>query len=248
MLTEGRRETMFEWKVEEMALLNERRRRGANSRYKYTNECYIFDAETETLSEDKIVFIDSMTDGMLTYLLKLAEKLDAERDKIPKDKWGDIRTNSLQAWLKRNDTRGVCVTDAYFVGKIRTCAYEGCTYSLPDRRIQSLNQKGSYEYYDDYINEAFHKILYELCNEERAYFESHDEYCILAQKAKEVINTYGSFGGNIYTSSNGEIGVYRDDPYKTSRPLTKEELEILIEKGRKAKEFMDELSKYPIAY
>ena len=238
---------MFEWKIEETALLNEKRRRGANSRYRLSNE-YIFDAETETLREDKIAFVDSITDGMLTYLLKLAEKLDAERDKTPKDRWGSIRTNSFQAWLKRNDIRGVCVTDAYYVGKIRTRVYEGCAYTLPDRRIQFLNEKRSYEHYDDYVNEAFHKVLYELCNEEQAYYESHDEYCILAQKAKEVIHTYGSFGGNIYTSSNGEIGVYRDDPYKTSRPLTKEELEILIEKGRKAKEFMDELSKYPIAY
>ena len=238
---------MFEWKIEETALLNEKRRRGANSRYRLSNE-YIFDAETETLREDKIAFVDSITDGMLTYLLKLAEKLDAERDKTPKDRWGSIRTNSFQAWLKRNDIRGVCVTDAYYVGKIRTRVYEGCAYTLPDRRIQFLNEKRSYEHYDDYVNEAFHKVLYELCNEEQAYYESHDEYCILAQKAKEVIHTYGSFGGNIYTSSNGEIGVYRDDPYKSSRPLTKEELEVLIEKGRKVKEFMDELSKDPIAY
>ena len=71
---------MFEWKLEDMALLNQK------SSVFFGKE-KIYDCENKVSREDKIVFVDSKQNGILSYLLMLVEKFNKEKESMPKDQW-----------------------------------------------------------------------------------------------------------------------------------------------------------------
>ncbi len=84
---------MFEWKVEDMALMNEK------SNIYIGNE-KIYNAENKLSREEKIEFLDKMNDDKISYMLKLADKFQEDKDKLSKDEYGYYKNVSLRAWLK----------------------------------------------------------------------------------------------------------------------------------------------------
>ncbi len=220
---------MFEWKAEEMVLMNNHAD-VYNGRYKTT----VYTCEGSVSREDKIAFVDRMTDGKLSYLLSLIEKFNADKDSLPKkdSMFGEpeVKTTSLKAWVKRNDTKYPqnVIDDWYNYGKYNLL---GC-----ERNIQS-NTKGTYDYYDDLVDEIFHRQLIECEREEQKYFHEHDEYSILKKKFREKYDQYRtSFGVRIVTGScgvcvgNGEV--HRDITIDELKELLSkyEQIDALVEK------------------
>lgn len=220
---------MFEWKVEDMLLLNQK---GGV----FVDKEKIYDCEHKISRENKIAFVDSFQDGKLSYLLKLIEKFNQDKDNLPKDQWGNIKTVSLKAWVKRNDTKygRPIVDNDYRYGKY---------YVLGMERYITYDVKGSYDTYDDLVDELFHRQLKECEKEERKYFLEHDEYSILKTTFKEYQNKYRtSFGVNILTCSDGKISVYDGENYKISREITMEELNDLIAKYKQIDVLIEKLT------
>ena len=69
---------MFEWKVEDLALLNQK------SNIFFGKE-KIYDCENKVSREDKIDFVDSKQRGILSYLLSLNEMFNKVKESMPKD-------------------------------------------------------------------------------------------------------------------------------------------------------------------
>lgn len=240
---------MFEWKIEENALNTER----ANfNTERYTNQ-YIFKAERITLREDKIAFVDSLTKDTLSYIINLSNRLEAERDAMPKDQYGRIKTVSLKAWLKCNDSRQIIYpyhADPVGIGKVviffdKDKVTTSTSFEL--RYIQDIKIRGGYDTHDDFVDEAFHIVLHRLCDEERKYFNEHDETAILMKKTRDVLNEYGSFGALISYGSSG-INVCSNEDRDKERPVTVPEMKELIAKADKVKAFVEKLSQNPIKY
>lgn len=210
---------MFEWKVEEMKLTN-------NHVYSYSGryKTTLYTCEDSVSREDKIAFVDSKTDGKLSYLLSLIEKFNAEKDSLPKkdSMFGEpeVKTTSLKAWIKRNDIKYPqnVIDDWFKYGKYNLL---GC-----ERNIQS-NHKGDYDYYEDLVDEIFRRQLMKCEEEERKYFHEHDEYSILKKKFSEKQRQYGTtFGVDIVTGSCGVcVG-----SFDAKRDITIEELKELLSK------------------
>lgn len=223
---------MFEWKVEEMALMNNHAD-VYGSRYKVT----IYACEDSVSREDKIAFVDSMQDGKLGYLLSLIEKFNEDKDNLPKKEtmFGEpeVKTTSLKAWIKRNDTKYPqnVIDDWFKYGKYNIL---GC-----ERNIQS-NRKGDYDYYEDLVDEVFRRQLMKCEEEEQKYFHEHDEYSILKKKFEEKQNQYRTtFGVEIWTGSGGvQVG----DSGKM-RKLTIDELKELISKYEQLDALVEKLTK-----
>ena len=139
---------MFEWKVEEMKLMNGNATKIGNIK--------LYDYESILRDEDKIAFVDSMQDGKLSYILSIIDKFEKEKDSLPKDKYGYVKTVSLKAWLKRNDTG--------YDRPIFDNWYHHGEYSLLGGK-RNLNvlyySKPPYDYYYDFIDECFHRQLIE---------------------------------------------------------------------------------------
>lgn len=217
---------MFEWKVEDMALMNAPSYMVGRER--------IFAVESSTSREDKIAFVDSMTDGRLSYLLDLISKFEAEKDSLPKDQFGVVKTNSLKAWMKKNDTK--------YEERILDKWWQYGSYNfLNVRRNIKTNRKGPYEHYDDLVDECFHRQLFNLVEKERNYFREHDEYEILKKKVNDYTDTYRmTFGADLSFCSNGRIKVLGEN--NKERDITKEELLCLIENYEKLDAFVQQLS------
>lgn len=218
---------MFEWKVEEMKLTNNHVD-SYRGRYKIT----LYACEDSVSREDKIAFVDSKTNGNLSYFLSLIEKFNSEKENLPKDQYGNIKTVSLKAWVKRNDTKynHKVIDDWYQYGKYNLL---GC-----ERNIQS-NTKGNYDYYDDFVDEVFHRQLMECEREEQKYFREHDEYSILKRRFEKKQNQYGTtFGVGIVI---GSCDVCVGD-FDRKRNITIDELKELISKYEQLDALVEKLT------
>jgi hypothetical protein len=207
---------MFEWKVENMALLNEK---GGI----YYGQEKIYKCESEVSREDKIAFVDSLQDGKLSYILALIDKFDEDKNSLSKDKWGNVKTVSLKAWIKRNDTKygRPIINDMYNYGRY---------YLLGTRRSIQYDCRDTYDTYYDLVDEAFHRQLKECKKKEHEYFLEHDEYSILKEKFRNK-NYNTTFGVHVAQCSDGTIYVYESgDSYYDSerREITIDELKYLL--------------------
>lgn len=227
---------MFEWKVEDMVLMKQKEEVEVKRRGKF----YVYACEKDVSREDKIAFVDSYTEGRLSYILSMIDKFNAEREKMPKDERGEVKTVSLKAWLKRNDTKyGVPIFNRdYHYGFFHL--FNGQTH-LCSRFINMPTAINIGEYHEDVVDEAFRKQLIECENEEYKYFLAHDEYSILKQQFKNNRSKYATtFGVMIGVYENGRIVVLS----KTDeRDITIEELKILLEKYKELEDFIDNISK-----
>lgn len=201
---------MFGWNVEDMKLLNQK----CNI---LIGKEKIYNCENEVSREEKIKFVDKMKDGKLSYILNLAQKLEKDKENMSVDQWGDVKTISLKAWIKRNDDRKL-IDFTYKYGNIRF---------LAERNIQSVNLKGAYDTYDNYVDEIFHRQLKECEQMEHEYFLEHDEYSILKQKFRDK-KYCTTFGVHINIWSNGRICVC--DKNENERDITIDELKYLLGK------------------
>lgn len=215
---------MFEWNVEDMKLLNQ-----ANSMI--IGKERIYDCEQEVTRKDKIAFVDKMQDGKLSYILSLAEKFDKDKENMPTDNWGNVKTVSLKAWLKRNDDRKV-IDNVYRYGDIGF---------ISGRNIQSINKKDMYDTYDDYVDEVFHRQLKACKYLEHKYFLEHDEYSILKQKFRER-KYHTTFGVNIAEWSSGSIFVYDSNDDSKRRDITIEELKYLLGKYEELDKLVEKIT------
>lgn len=217
---------MFDWEVEELKLYNQK---GGL----YLGNEKIYDCEHKVSREDKIAFVDKMKDGKLSYILSLFEQFEKDEKSLPKDQWGEVKTVSLKAWIKRNDVRKL-IDNSYKYGDIRF---------IGGRSIKYINRKGAYDTYDDYVDEVFHRILKECENEERIYFSEHDEYSILKNKFLNLNKKYNTtFGVNISSWSSGKMGVY-DENSNAERKITIEELKYLLSKYEELDALVEKITK-----
>jgi hypothetical protein len=173
--------------------------------------------------EDKIAFVDSMQDGKLSYILALIDKFNEDKESLPKDKWGNVKTVSLNAWIKRNDTK-------YDRPMIDSMYHYGKYYILGMRRSIQNDYKGTYDTYNDLVDEVFHRQLKECKKKEHEYFLEHDEYSILKEKFRNK-NYNTTFGVHIAQCSDGKIYVYgSSDSFDADnrREITIDELKYLL--------------------
>ena len=219
---------MFDWKVEEMKLYEERKEYGNGKRG------YHFECERSTSKEDKIAFIDSLTDGKMSYVIELTNQLEQDKNdkKVVVDQWGWVKTNSLVAWVKRTDKKygRPIINTSYNYGRFEVGGMNG--------NIQTF-YKDDIVGDGDFIDCVFNKVLHECADKEYSYFLEHDEYSVLKTKFRER-GFWSTFGVNISDYSSGELCV--SDKEGNDRPITMEELKELIEKCEQVQALIDKIT------
>lgn len=217
---------MFEWKVEELRLLNDKSTEKENGRR-------IYSFERGVSKEDKIEFIDKMNDGKLSYILDLVEKFENEKENLPKDSYGNVKTVSLKAWLKRNDTKNL----------IDKTHRHGMITFFVSRDIQHINTIRVWDNFENYIDEIFNRQLNDCEVLEEKYFLDHDEYSILKGKWRNYLSKYNtSFG--IYILHTGEDMYIRNkEDSQLYREITMDELKYLISKYEELDKMVEKFGK-----
>lgn len=219
---------MFEWKVEEMRLLNDESTEKVKGRR-------IYSFERGISREDKIKFIDSMNDGKLSYILALVEKFENEKKNLPQDNCGYVKTVSLKAWLKRNDNQSL-IDDRFNYGTIKFMGVGG-------RNIQYIDMMDRWNIFEDYIDEVFNKQLNECEGLEEKCFLEHDEYSILKNKVKDYCYKYRVYFGLSISYSSKNLYLYDKNDSKQFREFTMDELKYLISKYEELDKAIERIEK-----
>lgn len=216
----------MEWNVEELKLYNQK---GGV----FFGKEKIYDCESKVTREEKIAFIDNLIDGKLSYLLELIDKFNKDKETLPKDNWGYIKTVSLKAWINRNDTKyeRKIIDNKFTIGEYRL---------LGTKRNIDSNYKGTYDTYEDLVDELFHRQLKECEHIEMNWFLEHDEYSILKKNfGNRKYDT--TFGVNIGERSNGDIYVYEENG-ENKRDITIDELKELLSKYEELDKMVEKLT------
>lgn len=222
---------MFEWKVEDRILMNQKGGVILNNREK------IYDCENKVSREDKIAFVDSMQDGALSYLLDLIEQFDKDKSTLPKNQYGIVKTVSLKAWIRKHDIKynRPIIDDSFCYGRY-------CLLGIARNIL--YNKKGILETYEDLVDELFHRQLKKCEELEWHYFRENDNYSILKTKLRDYFDKYEtSFGALISFDSKGEVHVVDENDSCIMRKITIQELKELIYKYEQVHAFIAKLTK-----
>ena len=217
----------MEYKIEDLVLYKEKQEAPKKS---------VFDLEHKLTQAEKAEFIDkyylwrNKNTGMATYMLNLIDKFNAEKDAMPKDQYGGVKTVSLKAWLKKNDTLGVVYNSYsyghyYFVGSEFTSLSKTPT-PLWGRGNPYYGQEGKV------VDYWLHDLLNELYKKEVAWYKDHNTLNQKVRQIKKYCDLYGSFGIKLVdlVGCNGE-SVLDDSWLKTwhyTKP-TEEEIDKILE-------------------
>ena len=223
---------MFEWKVEDGKLMQEELTKFHN----------VYNCEKTVSREDKIAFCDLHTDNAVTIILTLVEKFEKDKETMPKDTWGRVKTVSLKAWLNKNDVNHYVDNDWHY-GEIGF-RIEGEYVKF--RNIYDFSRKGAYDCHEDFVDEVFHRALCVCRKLEVKYFNEHDEYSILMKRVENVCSGR-TFGLSIVTGTQGlRLANGDSDDY---RRFTKEELEAILDMNDQLQEFYNLLvQQNPISF
>lgn len=200
-------------------------------------------AITEVLPfEDKVRVLDHHFDGRMTNILGLVEKFRADYKSIKTVKGLSplfvpmYNANSLKAWLRKNDTKGL--TDITDIGLIKIC---GTEYNLAHFSVENEDLGLTPKHAVDSAFNDFLKFLRQ-CEENYYLYHNPDVLCVesVCHKlekygySQRVILSVGNLGDYIvyrYDSSEGYIiekaKDSNDDDYVEHTPLTIEEVKKL---------------------
>lgn len=218
----------MEWRVEELKLKKEAESNLDNylNGVLHLKSDFKFACENELSTEDKIETIDKYTNNKMTRFIEASKKFDEEKDSMPKDSWGHVKTVSLNAWIKRNGYSDFIDTN-YNYGQI--------------------NLLGAYlyiQYYKDIdknIDMLFHRLLIDLMRKEEIYFKQVDEFEILKERLRNYIRRYGSLGVELAYGTMG-VRIY-DSNDENARQITLEEARLLVSKYEEIEKFISEKEK-----
>lgn len=184
---------MFNWKVEEMKLLDMDR----------VDEGYdkAFACESEVSIEDKFEFVDRMQDGKLSYLVGMVK---AYQEAIPSMKKGDNgkpTDYAKKAWVRENDTQNIFCrrTDSYGdYGDFDILHICGNLFTFPNRTnyYRQITE-------EEFIGLLFHKQLEECEKKEHSYYFSQDK---MAQFLNDFRHKY--YGSRIEAKENCSLIIH----------------------------------------
>lgn len=152
----------------------------------------IYKIESELSLEEKIDFIDEVKEGLASYMLNILNLWDLKKEDMPKDTYGNTKTVSKKAWIKKNDNLKI-IDDWYKYGnyqmfKTKYSLYEKDRYSLIVPKTEygyTLLYSGQHV-----VHQWFHDLLNELEIEELKYFRTIDSKQIKLTKVREFGDRY----------------------------------------------------------
>lgn len=214
---------MFEWKVEDLALMNQKFSIVIGDEKIYT-------CENTLPVEEKLVFLDKMYKGAMSQILLLITEFKKKKGSLEKDKFGAVTPNAMRKWVSEQDTSVIINTNNgnFFIGNFKG-------------NIDTVFLRDYHKIYNNIVDEVFHRTLVYLEREEIAYFKSTDKYCISTSSLREMMGKYHTTFGIDLIDYCGDIYIRGKDA-RSKRPLTIEEINILIDKYNQLQKYIDSIT------
>lgn len=216
---------MYQWKKENLELLKEQK-------VVVPDGELIFEPENNLTREEKLEFINSFPDTMLLSKIDYYTRAELKEENVSLYEYikylhesyvtdiknaanrvfyGKPSAGALQSWLERRDTYRIVMSPSNicFLGSIR------------DITDDPLHKKSNDDYYDDLIDEGFHRLLRECYLNESKYEVQFDNKNLLRQYIRRGIVRWGPLGQRLWFDEVGRILLGTREHY---RVLTTKEL------------------------
>lgn len=205
-----------------------------------------FDSETLSSYKKKVEMINKFKNDFVNGLIKTS-------------KLGNINTNSLRSWINKNGYIHEVIAAEYTIGTVINFSYRimrhkndarGYLHDFSLAELPWLNEEELNNILHLVLSQYVRDLYYKLAIEETNYFNTHDEYQVKLTELRKTLEKHPELIKNltIYDSRNSSrITVYEDtedtDYIKgpNERDITLEEMNILIEVGKKIDEFLSTL-------
>lgn len=191
--------------------------------YNYQEKDIIFKIETELTQDEKLIFIDSITDGACSQLLQLMEKWKLEKDNLPQDRYGNPKTVSKKAWHKRSvpSNKWFSINSEYlnkywFIGHSYVGFDNECQQSLPHGGKHIVHQ-------------WFHDLAYNLRRDEIKHYRDNSPFYQKLERVKKYGDHFGVFDNQ----------VINDIVWNRKEDVTEEQLDYYIEQYEKLESLYD---------
>lgn len=224
--------TKIEYKIEDLKFLNMKKIAVYKSSPRYTNGMSIFEIENELTREEKIELMDEMRDDIASYMLNIIKKWEDEKEELPKDNYGYVKTVSKKAWIKRNDPLNIVnikyieSLGSYYMFKNE---FKGLSLECPSTEYgYSMEHTGG-----DIVDQWFHDFCSALYLEEKKYFEKTDTKEIKLAEVKEKFLKYHIYFDEIEINDIG---------YNGKKDVSEERLDEYIKAFDKLEEKIKEIS------
>lgn len=191
---------MFRWNKEELRFKNIKAEPFGTLRKAFE------DFATSVSYQDKFEFLDMGHDYKLTEIKRIVDLYRASRDDLKYDSYGSVKTVSLKAWIKRNDTTHIFDIE-YSVG--RTKGFYPAAYLQDLALVNDI--KGVGDRFENWVNNLFVETCYKLRTEEINYFNATDPYEVAKSALRRYSERYSTtFNKHLGFCSDGNIFVYED--------------------------------------
>lgn len=196
----------------------------------FANGKMVYEIENNLTEEEKIAMIDAMKDGVATYLLSLIKKWESEKETLPQNQFGGVKTVSEKAWIKRNDPRGI-IDKEYNLGHYNLF---GTSFKTLSMTCPSTHHGYSLTYTgQSVVHQWFHDLCRSLYHEEKKYFEENDPKEIKLKKVKELGERYHVYFDNL---------VLHDIIWNRKKDVPEEHLDAFINAYEKLEESIQRIS------
>lgn len=177
---------MINYNPEDLVLWNEFAKAKRAKRVNYPSGMK-YSIESTFTREEKIEAIDTYNQksGILTYAIKLVDKWNQERHSLPKDNDGWVRTNSLKAWLHKNDPEKL-VDDWYHYG-LFDIYHE--TFGIE----QNTKRSGEFAT-DEVVDKLFHLFCANQVIAEECIYLEKDPKAVKFGKVRSFTRRFSIFG------------------------------------------------------
>lgn len=149
-----------------------------------------YSLESSFTKTEKIETIDAYGsdhhEKILTYAINLVTEWDKEKVYLPVDKDGWIRTNSMKAWLHKNDPEKLA-DDYYRYGTFTIC---DILFNLCQKADQASTNVAD----DECIDKLFHNLCVKQTIAEECIYLERDPKAKKFGKLRSLLRTYDIFG------------------------------------------------------
>lgn len=223
----------MEYKVEDLKLL---KKFGKDGYIKFYD---MFRYVNGLTKENKLFYANEINDGRYYKILELVANFNEAKDNhVIKFKNGRPNTNSLKAWINKNDKFNL-LTKYGSVGMINNPYFKYTIYCqcLSDKDYLYNNCGIKYAMLDAFVYESINNLY----KKEMEYFCTHDETTQLNKALLKYTNSYGWLMNGVCHSSKYGFAIV-DDNNNIIRSLTIAEMHELIARYEQLETVMAELT------
>ena len=181
--------------------------------------------------EDSLAFL-RLRYPLFDRTVEMLEKFKEECNTLKKTPYGEFNTNSLKAWIKRNDFQRLIDTFSSFPGR--------CRLTIGGWRF-TLSSSLQFNNLQDFVEKVMPFALREACIEELKVYKETSAYYKDVNRCRDYMSKYSTAFKIKHTvfDSHGNLFVYDEADRSDMHKITEEEISYLLHEYKLLEQYIE---------